>query len=92
MSFVLSLGVFEGDSSRVEEALCALGMPDGRDTVHQFEPVGVSWVRWAETGRAAIHTWPEQGLVSVDVLSDQSLNLAARLASIGWISVEESSR
>ena len=87
---VLSLGVFSASGGQLEEALNALGMPSGQDVIHEFEPTGTSWVRFSEAGRVALHTWPERGLVSVDVWSDQPVDLAERLATLGWIQQEES--
>ena len=86
---VLSLGIFSAPGGQLEEALSALGMPTGQDVVHQFEPTGTSWVRFSEAGRVALHTWPEEGLVSVDVWSEQPVDLAGRLAELGWIQRDE---
>ena len=86
---VLSLGVFFASGENLEEAMSALGMNAGEDVIHQFEPVGTSWVRFSEAGRVALHTWPEKGLVSVDVWCDEPIDLANRLAGLGWVQRDE---
>ena len=40
MKPVLTLGLFSAPGGQLEEALVALGMPEGQDVVHQFEPKG----------------------------------------------------
>ena len=82
---VLSLGVFSASGGQLEEAMKALGMPTGQDVVHQFEPSGTSWVRFSEAGRVALHTWPEKGLVSVDVWSERPIDLTGCLSKLGWV-------
>jgi hypothetical protein len=89
---VLSLGVFSASGRGLEDALVALGMPAGEDVVHEFEPIGISWVRFSEMGRVALHTWPEQGLVSVDVWAEEPMDLVGRLATLGWTPVEQTDR
>ena len=89
MSHVLSYGVFNGGDERLEQALVALGFPDGQDLIHRFEPMGVSWVRFTDSARAVLHSWPEQDRVSVDVWADEPVDLAARLQPVGWTVVEE---
>lgn len=37
---------------------------------HQFEPLGIKGVLVLEEGHCSVHTWPEQGKVSVDLYVD----------------------
>jgi hypothetical protein len=64
-------------------ALRALGVPEGIDVVHHFDPHGVSWVRIAPDRRAALHSWPEHGVVTVDVYGPV-IDLTAALSELGW--------
>ncbi len=66
------------------EALRALGVPEGVDVVHHFEPHGLSWVRIAPHRRAALHSWPEHGVVTVDVYAPEGVDLAGALTPLGW--------
>ena len=83
MSHVLSYGVFNGGDERLEQALVALGFPDGQDLIHRFEPMGVSWVRFTDSARAVLHSWPEQDR------ANEPVDLAARLQPVGWTVGEE---
>ncbi len=87
-------GLFRAPRVDGEAAMRALGLPLGLDAVHHFEPHGVSWARVAEGRRAAIHSWPEHGLVTVDVYAPAPrgggpLDLAAALAPLGWVALPE---
>lgn len=89
MKPVLTLGLFSAPGGQLEEALVALGMSEGQDVVHQFEPKGTSWVRFSASGRVVLHTWPEKGVVSVDVWSHQAVDLAHCLEGLGWTPVKD---
>ena len=84
----LTLGLFRAAEEQLEEAMTALGMVEGTDVRHQFEPHGTSWVRFSERGRVVFHTWPERKLISVDVWSEDGIDLNAQLATLGWIPVD----
>ena len=64
-------------------ALELLGLPAGEDRIQRFEPQGTSWVRRTGGAWAALHTWPEQALVTVDVYRDEPASLDA-LEALGW--------
>lgn len=61
--------------------LLSLKLPHG--SAYQFEPQGVSLVRFGHHGRLAIHTWPERNLATID------LWLRAAEISKARLSVEE---
>lgn len=82
-------GLFRASVIDVPAALRALGFPAGVDAVHHFEPHGVSWARVSPGGRAAFHSWPEHGLVTVDVYAPGRVDLAGALAPLGWTALEE---
>lgn len=84
-----SAGLFRAPVVDGEAALRALGFPSGVDTVHRFAPHGLSWGRVAPTGRAALHTWPEHHLVTVDVYAPRAVELATALAPLGWTALPE---
>ena len=84
----LTLGLFRAEEEQLEEAMTVLGMAEGTDVRHQFEPQGTSWVRFSARGRVVFHTWPERQLISVDVWSDKRVDLNATLATLGWEPLE----
>ncbi len=84
-----SAGLFRAVDVDGDAALRALGFPAGTDTVFRFEPHGVSWARVATDGRAALHSWPEHNLVTVDVYAPRAVDLAAALAPLGWAALPE---
>ena len=49
------------------EAVQAVGLSMVGERFHQFEPVGVTGVMLLAESHVAIHTWPEQRFVSVDI-------------------------
>ena len=82
-------GLFRAPTVDGSAALAALGFPAGREVVHRFDPHGVSWARLADHGRAALHSWPEHGVVTVDVYAPALIDLAAALAPLGWAPIAE---
>lgn len=82
-------GLFRASAVDAPAAMRALGLPAGVDAVHHFEPHGVSWARVGPTGRAALHSWPEHGLVTVDRYAPRPVDLAAALAPLGWAPLQE---
>ncbi len=68
---------------QLSTALVALGLPVGEDHVQRFEPQGTSWVRRSEDRWVALHTWPEQALVTVDTYGPGLAPVSA-LAALGW--------
>ena len=62
-----------------------------RECTHHFTPQGFSLILSVPGIFLAIHTWPELGLLTVDVVSENpelSLQLASQLQeSMGWIAV-----
>ncbi len=69
--------------SQLLSALAALGLADGEDHVQRFEPQGTSWIRRAGSSWIALHTWPEQALVTVDTYGPAVRPVSA-LADLGW--------
>ena len=39
------------------------------ELVHQFDPIGVTYIAVITTSHISIHTWPEFGYVALDVFS-----------------------
>lgn len=39
------------------------------ECVHQFEPVGITYIAVITTSHFSIHTWPEKGYAAVDIFS-----------------------
>lgn len=39
------------------------------ECVHQFEPIGVTYIAVITTSHFSIHTWPEHGYAAVDIFS-----------------------
>ena len=64
-------------------ALAALGLASGDDHVQRFQPQGTSWIRRSGASWIALHTWPEQALVTVDTYGPLAGGVA-RLADLGW--------
>lgn len=81
---IRSHGVFRGDDADFEAALALLGAAAGEDRIERFEPHGASRVRLAVDRTVVLHSWPEHGLVTVDVYAAVELALDARLAPLGW--------
>ena len=51
------------------EAVHSIGAEIVIECVHQFEPVGVSYIAVITTSHISIHTWPEYGYAAADVFS-----------------------
>ena len=49
---------------------------------HQFEPEGVTGIVLLSESHASVHTWPEAGLVTLDVFTCGSMDTAAVVARI----------
>lgn len=63
-----------------------------RQVEHQFEPYGVSCVAQTESGRIAIHTWPECRTATVDIWTSTRLS-EERLAGFrGWLALHHGCR
>ncbi len=39
------------------------------ECVHQFEPIGITYIAVITTSHFSIHTWPEHGYAAVDIFS-----------------------
>lgn len=39
------------------------------ECVHQFQPIGVTYIAVITTSHFSIHTWPEHGYAAVDIFS-----------------------
>ena len=64
-------------------ALAALGLAAGDDHVQRFEPQGTSWIRRSGSSWIALHTWPEQALVTADTYGP-AVRPVGVLAELGW--------
>lgn len=73
----------------IERAFESLGFATGHDRSKRFEPHGLSWVRVREGKACAIHTWPEFGLVTVDLYGGPHDDVEAALTRLGWLLVED---
>ena len=49
---------------------------------HQFEPEGVTGVVLLAESHASVHTWPESGLVTLDVFTCGALDTAAIVGAV----------
>ncbi len=55
------------------------------ECVHQFEPIGITYIAVITTSHFSIHTWPEHGYAAVDIFScDEKLPdiIAERLTTL----------
>ena len=94
MRMAVLLGVFEGVSfadlddpvligSLLDDAIAAAGFSLIHQHVHHFEPQGVTGLALVGESHVAIHTWPEDGVLFVDVASCTTLEAGhACLAAI----------
>jgi hypothetical protein len=64
-------------------ALAALGLATGDDHVQRFEPQGTSWIRRSGSSWIALHTWPEQALVTADTYGP-AVQPVEVLTELGW--------
>ncbi|GEM_PF-3393724 len=78
-------GVFaiQDPDSGLPAALATLGLAQGDDHVQRFQPQGTSWIRRSGSAWIALHTWPEQALVTVDTYGP-ALRSVDALAELGW--------
>ena len=49
---------------------------------HQFEPLGVTGIVLLAESHASVHTWPEAGLVTLDVFTCGALDAAAIVEAV----------
>ncbi len=56
----------------------------GCDHVHRWPGGGISWIRVGPGGTAALHTWPEHGVASLDLYGAA---VVAALADLRWAPV-----
>lgn len=64
----------------VRRAVIAAGLGMSEWLTHAFEPQGVSLLAFGPQGRLALHTWPELGVVTIDLWTEtKSGDLALEL-------------
>jgi len=51
---------------------------------HVFQPFGLSYGSLDTEVRVAIHTWPEHGLLTVDVYARRSVDIRTSLSPLPW--------
>ena len=56
----------------IEEVCAIVGLQLAQLLEHRFQPQGVSLVLLGPQLRLALHTWPERGLATLDVLAPQA--------------------
>ena len=72
---------------RLPEACRAAGATVLGCQFHQFEPAGVTGVVLLAESHASVHTWPEAGLVTLDVFTCGALDTAAIVGAVrAWLS------
>lgn len=69
---------------RAPEALIDALVPEGSELRCDFEPQGLSLVRLAASGTAAVHTWPERNRATLDCYGTPATQAEAVLAEQGW--------
>ena len=52
-----------------QTAVHRLGAEIVEECVHQFSPIGISYIAVITTSHFSIHTWPEYGYAAIDVFS-----------------------
>ncbi len=52
-------------------AIASIGAQIVEECMHQFEPVGVSYIAVITASHVSVHTWPEYGYAAIDVFSCQ---------------------
>ena len=85
LTWTLRGGVFAPD--RVAAALADCGEP----WIHRWDPQGLSVVVLGDELRLVLHTWPEHGLATLDILAPprRARAVATRLRErLGWERVE----
>ncbi|MEM6929576.1 MAG: S-adenosylmethionine decarboxylase [Myxococcota bacterium] len=82
-------GLFRATPDRTElrRAAALLGAT-APSVTHTFEPHGES-LAVLGSRRVVLHTWPEHGLVTVDVYADAPVDLTPLIAHLGWSKVAE---
>jgi S-adenosylmethionine decarboxylase len=66
----------------LRESVIAGGATVLQQHTHQFEPGGYSGVLLLAQSHASIHTWPEDGLVSIDVFGCGPMDINAMLVQL----------
>lgn len=56
-------------SKIAKESVERIGAQIVEECIHQFEPIGISYIAVITTSHFSIHTWPENGYAAVDVFS-----------------------
>ena len=68
--------------TRLPDACRAAGATVLGARFHQFEPEGVTGIVLLAESHASVHTWPEAGLVTLDVFTCGALDTAAIVEAV----------
>ncbi|MDO5154619.1 MAG: adenosylmethionine decarboxylase [Eubacteriales bacterium] len=52
-----------------QQSVAEIGAEIVEECVHQFEPIGISYIAVITTSHFSIHTWPEFGYAAIDIFS-----------------------
>lgn len=63
----------------LRESVLAAGATVLSEHTHQFSPAGFSGILILAQSHASIHTWPESGLISIDIFACGSIDTEAAL-------------
>jgi len=74
----------------LSSAVAQLGLQEATTWVHAWEPYGTSWMAVGAERTVALHTWPEHGLVTVDLTADAPVEILEQLSTMGWVPVADS--
>jgi len=85
VSWVHTGMVFRGTASFEQLSRAGELLGAGHPTLsHAFQPFGLSYGSLDEEVRVAIHTWPEHGLLTVDVYARRSVDIRSSLSTLPW--------
>ncbi len=79
MALQLIVDLYECDAEKLNdmelvqkaagEAVRSIGAEIVEECMHQFTPIGISYIAVISASHFSIHTWPEYGYAAVDVFS-----------------------
>lgn len=63
------LNDMEGIRKIARDTICEIHSEIVEECVHQFEPIGITYIAVITTSHFSIHTWPENSYAAVDIFS-----------------------